>query len=87
MANKKQKVIMKFKDDSFVQHLLSAVMKAGQVKIGKLGIFEVRAIPERESYSIKDGGRIVIPAYKKLVFRPSATVKKLIQDYDAGEEY
>ena len=77
---------MKFKDDSFVQHLLSAIMKAGQVKVGKLGIFEIREIPKRESYSIQDGSRITIPAYRKLVFRPSTVVKRLIQEY-VREEY
>ena len=78
---------MKFKDDSFVTHLLSAVMKAGKVKVGKLGIFEIKQIPSRESYSIKDGGRIIVPAYKKLVFRPSASIKRIIQEYnDEGKE-
>ena len=82
MANKKQRVILKFKNDTFVEHLLSLIMKAGKVKVGKLGIFEVREIPARESYSIKDGGRINIKAYKKLVFRPSVSVKRIVQDYD-----
>lgn len=57
-------------------------MKAGKVKVGKLGIFELKEIQARESYSIKDGGRITVPAYKKIVFKPSVSVKKLIQDYD-----
>lgn len=81
--NKKQKIIMKFKDSNFVEHLLSAVLKSGQVKVGKLGIFEIRRINPRVSHSIRNNVPVTIPAYNKLVFKPSASVKRLIREYNA----
>jgi DNA-binding protein HU-beta len=82
MSNKRQKVILKFKDDAFVNQLASLLMKAGKVKVAGLGIFEIKEVSEREGYSIADGSRITIPAHKKLGFRPAKQLKDVIQDHE-----
>ena len=74
-----------FKDDTFVDQLTSLLLKTGKVKVGGLGIFEIREVVEREGYSVKDGTRITVPAYKKVVFRPTVKFKELVQSY--GKEY
>lgn len=81
MVNRRQKVILEFKDDVFVQQLSSLLLKTGKVKVAGLGIFEVREIAEREGYSVHDGKRIVVPAYKKLAFTPTKKLKELMQSY------
>jgi nucleoid DNA-binding protein len=80
--NKKQKVVLKFKDDSFVNQLMSLLMRTGKVKIVGLGIFEIKKIAEREGYSVNDGKRIIIPAHSKIAFRPTKKLKDSIQEYE-----
>lgn len=80
MANVKQRTILKFKDDSFVQQLQKLLTSSGKVKIVGLGIFEIRHIDEREGYNVGNGQRIVIPAHNKVVFRPTKKFKDVIQD-------
>lgn len=83
MSNIKQKVILKFKDDAFVNKLTELLNKTGKVKVGGLGIFEIREVKERKGYGIgTDGSKpITIPAHKKIAFRPTKKLKELIQNY------
>jgi len=81
MSNVKQKVILKFKDDSFVSHLTSLLLKAGKVKIVGLGIFEIKRIPAREGYNVGTGERFIIPEHNKVSFRPNQKLKDLAQEY------
>lgn len=82
MGNVKQRVILKFKDDAFVEQLLSLLLKAGKVKVGGLGIFEIRNIEPRTGYNVGTGKKIEIPAHKKLAFRPTARIKNLVQSHE-----
>lgn len=83
MSNVKQKVILRFKDDAFVEQLTSLLMKAGKVKVSGLGIFEIRAVAERDGYSVGSGKRIKIPGHTKVAFRPTKKIKDLVQSYEA----
>ena len=80
--NKKQGVIMKFKDDFFLKQLKSLLIKTGKIKIVGLGIFELKRIAEREGYGVNDGKRITIPAHNKISFRPTKQLKDSIQEYE-----
>lgn len=85
MANRRQKVILKFKDDAFVEQLSSLLLKTGKVKVGGLGIFEIRDVSEREGYNVHNGDRIVIPAHKKVAFIPTKKLKETIQEYGKND--
>lgn len=82
--NKKQKVVIKFKDDAFVKQLSSLLLKTGKVKVVGLGIFEVRAVVEREGYDVNSTKRITFPAFNKIGFRPTKALKDLMQEYEEG---
>jgi len=82
MSNKKQKVILKFKNDAFVEQLKSLLLKTGSVKVGGLGIFEIRKIPAREAYNVGSGKMFLLDEHNKLAFKPTKKIKDVIQDYD-----
>lgn len=82
MSNTKQRVILKFKDDQFVERLEHLLLQAGKVKVTGLGIFEVRKVAEREGYNVGTGERITIPAHNKVVFRPAKGLREAIQSYE-----
>ena len=84
MSNRKQRVILKFKDDAFVDQLTSLLLKAGKVKVSGLGIFEIRRIAEREGYNVGTGERITISAHNKVAFRPHKKMKDSVQDYEGA---
>jgi len=81
MTNIKQKVILKFKDDAFVEQVEKLMLSSGKVKIGGFGIFEIRQVKEREGYNVGSGERITIPAHNKIVFRPTKKLRDAIQAY------
>lgn len=81
MSNTKQRVILKFKDDAFVEQLEKLLLSSGKVKVGGLGIFEIREVKAREGYNVGSGDRITIPAHKKVVFRPTKKLRDSIQTY------
>jgi nucleoid DNA-binding protein len=83
MSNVRQRVILKFKDEAFVTKLTELLSKTGKVKISGLGIFEIREVKERKGYGIgTDGSKpIIIPAHKKIAFRPTKKIRNLIQSY------
>ena len=60
-------------------------MKAGQVKIVGLGIFEIKKVAAREGYSVADKSRIIIKEHNKLAFRPTIKLKEKIQKYEQGD--
>lgn len=79
--NKKQKSIIRFNDNAFVDNLEKLLMKHGKVKVSGLGIFEVREVAEREGYNVADGGRIMVPAHNRIAFRPTKRLRDNIQEY------
>lgn len=81
MSNTKQRVIMKFKDDAFVEQLEKLLLSSGKVKVGGLGIFEIREVDAREGFSVNTGKRITFPAHKKILFRPTKGLRDAIQAY------
>ena len=66
-----------------VEQLTKFLMVSGKVKVAGLGIFEIRSVKERKGYGIgTDGSKpIIIPAHKKIAFRPTKKIKELIQTY------
>lgn len=82
MANKTQKVILKFRDDNFTEQLEKLLLHTGRVKVTNLGVFEIRSINARNSYNVGKGGTIVIPKHNKLVFKPTKVLKEIIQKYE-----
>lgn len=81
MTAQKQKVIMKLKNDDFIQKLGDLLFQTGKVKVTGFGIFEIRYIAAREGYDVYNKKMIRIKARNKLVFRASANFKKIIQNY------
>ena len=81
MANIKQRVILKFKDDSFVEQLHTILLSSGKVKVGGLGIFSIHPVKERDGYNIGTGKRMLIPAHNKVMFRPTARLRESAQTY------
>lgn len=83
--NKKQKVILKFKDDFFIDKFNELINQTGKVKLSGIGIFEIKEINERESYNIHTKERCIIPTHNKIVFKPTVSLKKHIQSYDGNK--
>lgn len=81
MSSKKQKMILKLKNDDFIHKLVDLLMQTGKVKITGLGIFEIKNIPAREGYGVFEKKMIKIKAHNKLAFRVSASIRKSIQKY------
>lgn len=82
MSNIKQKVIMRFKNDEFVDQLQTLLMSTGKVKVGGLGIFEIKGIKERLGYDMRSGKRITIKAHNKVSFRPTQKLRDKVQSYE-----
>lgn len=82
MGNIKQKVIMKFKDDSFVQQLQSLLMERGKVKVNGLGVFEIKRVAARKGWNVgAGGGEILIDAHNRIAFRATKSLREAIQRY------
>lgn len=71
----KQKSILNFKDKSFFDEIINALLTFGKVKVTGFGIFEIRTISSREGYNVGNGKRIMIPEYQKVVFKPAKYLK------------
>lgn len=85
MSNKKQRVILKFRDDNFTEQLKKLLLNTGRVKVTNLGVFEIRSIPARDSYDVNTHQKIVIPKHNKLGFKPTKLLKQSIQKYEDQE--
>lgn len=84
---KRKTALIKFKKNedtevSFPEKLSDTLLAKGKVKVEGVGIFEVKAVAAREGYSVNDKNRIVIPAHKKMSFRPTKSLRNKIQAYD-----
>jgi len=74
-----QKAIMKFKNDDFVVSLIKTLIETGKVKVTGLGIFEIRHLKPRKSYNPWTKEDIIIPARKKIGFKPEKKFKDAIK--------
>lgn len=81
MSSQKQRVILKLKNDDFIQKLGELLTQTGKVKVTGLGIFEIRHIDARDGYGVFEKKMIKIKAHNKLVFRVSSSLRKSIQKY------
>jgi nucleoid DNA-binding protein len=79
MSNVKQKVIVKFKDPEFPDRVRDLLVTSGKVKVQGIGVFEVRKMKERVTYNIGKGEKTTIPAYNKIVFRPTSELREAVQ--------
>jgi nucleoid DNA-binding protein len=82
MANTKQRVIMSFKNDSFTEQLFALLLERGKVKVGGLGVFEIKRVASRKGWNVGGGGgEIIIPAHNRIAFRPTKKFREGIQKY------
>lgn len=77
MPNKKQKKIINLPHDIRLEVRLG-LMKHGKVKVVGLGIFETKEIPSRRGRNPKNGEIVMIPAYTKIKFRPTQSLKEVV---------
>lgn len=77
MANKKQKHIIDLPMAIRVE-LKRGLVKHGKVKVIGLGIFETREIPSRRGRNPQSGKIMMIPAYTKIKFRPTKSLKEMV---------
>jgi len=77
MANQSQKCIVDLPKElrSEVQH---GLLRYGKVKVVGLGIFEIKSIRSRRGRNPATGEIVRMPAYKKVKFRPTASLKEKI---------
>ena len=65
----------------FIQHtseLIEEILQAeGVVEINDFGVFKTVDMGERESVSVSNGERIVIPGYKKITLLRQRALRKL----------
>lgn len=80
--NKKQRVILKFHDDNFIEQLEKLLLLTGKVKVTGLGVFEIRHINARQSYNISNGKSIIIPRHNRIMFKPTKLLKEAIQKHE-----
>jgi nucleoid DNA-binding protein len=78
MANRKQKTILKFKDDEFLARLSLCLKENKRVKVTGIGIFELREMKERKIMNPYTRKIQIIPRHNKIGFLPSKTLKNLI---------
>ncbi len=82
MANlKKHKVILRFKNDDFIAQLEKLLLETGAVKVTNLGIFEIRCFKGKEGYNVHTKKIENFPAWNKVVFKPTKSLKDSIQKY------
>jgi nucleoid DNA-binding protein len=82
MANVKQKAKIRFKSKEVEESILEMLLANGKVKVGKLGIFEIRRTKPRRGFNISTGTIHTVPEYNRLSFTPSKTFKREIQKYE-----
>ena len=75
MANLKQKKIVNLPMD-IRNDITSGILKKGKVKVVGLGIFETRKIPSRTGRHPSTGEIVKFPAYIKVKFRPTKSLKE-----------
>lgn len=65
--------------ETVLNEITKTLAKSEEVKLTSFGTFEVRPRKERKGVSPLDGQRIIIPAGKTLVFKPSKILKEKIK--------
>lgn len=77
MANTTQKKIIQLPLELRLE-IQSGLFRYGKVKVVGLGIFEVKTIEARRGRNPASGEIMLMPAYKKVKFKPTAALKKKI---------
>ena len=75
--NTPQKEIIKIPEDS-IADIREAIITHGKVKVTGLGIFETRLVKPRRGRNPRTGEELTIPAYTKIRFRPTSSLKAAI---------
>lgn len=68
-------------DRFFIDNILNAVLKHGEVKVAGLGYFKIKKCKGRGKRIAPNGQEVVTRDYNKLAFRPILGVKRKIQIY------
>ncbi len=72
-----QDKIIKLSEESVLE-IRNAIAVHGKVKVTGLGIFETRLVKPRRGRNPRTGEELVIPAYTKIRFRPTNSLKESI---------
>jgi len=75
MSNVPQKEIVQLPKEILAE-IRKAIIEKGKVKITGLGIFETRQVKARRGRNPRTGAEIKIPAYTKIKFKPTASLKE-----------
>lgn len=83
MANTKQKTIIRFKDSAFPDQLRDLLLQSGKVKVQGVGVFTLKRFPPKTAYNVKKLKYYTRPAYVKVSFKPTISLKDEAQKYGA----
>lgn len=73
--------------DAVVETYKKAITELqADVAFGDIGIFKTSVVAEREYSNPQTGGKVTKPAHLTLKFRPSATIKRELEQYEIVEE-
>ena len=66
--------------EAFLEIVEEALVSGEKVGLPGLGTFEIRNTPPRKAYDFKRKKGIDIPARRRICFRPSRKLKRLLRD-------
>jgi integration host factor subunit alpha len=75
MSNVSQKMIIPFPKELRAS-IVAGLLEYGKVKVSGLGIFEIKLINARKGRNPATGEVMTMPAYRKIKFRPTASIKQ-----------
>ena len=67
-------------DQDFFEKFVLTLRKHKVVKLGKLGTFRIQKLKARKAIDIHTKKEIIIPSQNTVKFKPSETLKRLMQD-------
>lgn len=77
MANISQKAIVNLPKELRTD-IQGGLLRYGKVKVVGLGIFEIKKIKSRMGRNPASGEIVMMPAYSKVKFRPTASLKEQV---------
>ena len=64
--------------DEILGVIRSSIVERGRVKVAGLGIFETKKVKSRRGRNPRTGEELTIPAYTKVRFRPTSSLKESV---------
>lgn len=66
--------------DTILDEIVQTALSGIPVKLRDFGVFSVKPTEERESWSIKQKERVVLPASQRFKFKPFKSVKERVRN-------